>query len=80
MAKLTKKQLTKLKELQHVPPPHHVSHALLRRLGPPPLKGKFPLVGLLASIYDSVAEYAVKLRDRAEHIDEPDEGEEDTAT
>ena len=37
----------------------HVPHALLRRLGPSPLQGKFPLVGLLASIYDRVTEYAV---------------------
>jgi len=32
------------------------SHALLRRLGPSPLNGRFPLVGLMASIYDAVAE------------------------
>lgn len=38
-------------------------HALLRRLGPSPLQGKFPLVGLLASIYDSMAENGRKLRD-----------------
>ena len=40
-------------------------HALLRRLGQSPLQGKFPLVGLLASIYDSVAENGRKLRDGA---------------
>lgn len=39
-------------------------HALLRRLGPSPLQGKFPLVGLLASIYDSIAENGRKLRDQ----------------
>ncbi|MCP3906361.1 MAG: hypothetical protein GY715_22295 [Planctomycetes bacterium] len=50
------------------PPVRHVPHALLRRLGPSPLNGRFPLVGLLASIYDRVAEYAVDLRDRAERI------------
>jgi hypothetical protein len=55
---------------QQPPPPQHVSHALLRRLGPSPLQGKFPLVGLLASIYDSVAAYAVKLRDQAERLEE----------
>ena len=60
----------KLSELQEAPPPQHVSHALLRRLGPSPLKGRFPLVGLLASVYDSVAAHAVRLRDRAERIDE----------
>jgi uncharacterized Zn finger protein len=46
-------------------------HALLRRLGQSPLQGKFPLVGLLASIYDSVAENGRKLRDEATHRDEP---------
>ena len=34
----------------------HARHALLRRLGMTPMKARFPLVGLLASIYDSVAE------------------------
>ena len=34
----------------------HAPHALLRRLGTTPLEARFPLVGLLASIYDSVAE------------------------
>lgn len=33
----------------------YAPHALLRRLGNAPLEGRFPLVGLLASIYDSVA-------------------------
>ena len=59
-----------LNELQAAPPPQHISHALLRRLGPSPLQGKFPLVGLLASVYDTVAEHAVRLRDRAERIDD----------
>ncbi|MHC4809690.1 MAG: SWIM zinc finger family protein [Planctomycetota bacterium] len=31
-------------------------HALLRRLGASPLGGQFPLVGLLASIYDTIRE------------------------
>jgi uncharacterized Zn finger protein len=59
-----------LTQLQRMPPPHHASHALLRRLGPSPLPGRFPLVGLLASVYDTVAEYAVRLRDHAERLDE----------
>ena len=42
-------------------------HALLRRLGQSPLQGKFPLVGLLASIYDSIAEDGRKLRDAGLH-------------
>ena len=36
------------------PPGEHVPHALLRRMGPSPMGGKFPMVGLLASIYDSI--------------------------
>ena len=51
----------------HEPPPvHHVTHALLRRLGPSPLKGKFPLVGLLASAYDEIAAAARRLQERGE--------------
>jgi uncharacterized Zn finger protein len=59
-----------LAELQRMPPPQHAPHALLRRLGPSPLPGRFPLVGLLASVYDTVAQEAVRLRDRAERIDD----------
>ena len=59
-----------LAELEQSPPPQHVAHALLRRLGPSPMQGRFPMVGLLASIYDTVAEQALRIRDRAEHIDE----------
>ena len=59
-----------LAELQRMPPAHHAPHALLRRMGPSPLHGGFPLVGLLASVYDTVAERAVRLRDHAERLDE----------
>ncbi len=59
-----------LAELQRMPPPHHAPHALLRRLGPSPLRGRFPLVGLLASVYDTVAARAIRLRDHAERLDE----------
>jgi uncharacterized Zn finger protein len=55
-------------EVQQAPPATHAAHALLRRLGPSPLEGKFPLVGLLASVYDRVAEHAVHVRDRAEGL------------
>ena len=41
-------------------------HAILRRLGQSPLQGKFPLVGLLASIYDSIAAHGKELRERGE--------------
>ena len=61
-----------LGQLQHMPPPQHAPHALLRRLGPSPLGGKFPLVGLLASVYDTVSQAAIRLRDQAERIDEED--------
>ncbi len=40
-----------------------VPHALLKRLGQSPLGGKFPLVGLLASIYESMAREGQTLRD-----------------
>lgn len=66
----------RLYELEQAPPPQHVAHALLRRLGPSPLKGRFPLAGLLASIYDSVAEAAIRIRDHAEQIDTPPSCEE----
>jgi uncharacterized Zn finger protein len=36
-----------------------VSHALLRRLGPSPLGGSFPIVGFLASCYDVISEAAL---------------------
>jgi uncharacterized Zn finger protein len=37
-----------------------VSHALLRRLGPSPFKeGKFPLVGLLATCYETISKSAI---------------------
>jgi len=39
----------------------HVSHALLRRMGPSPLKGRFPISGLLASVYDVVSERTRRL-------------------
>lgn len=58
-----------LGEVEDAPPTRHVEHALLRRLGPSPLKGRFPIAGLLASIYDTVSRHATELRDRAEGID-----------
>jgi uncharacterized Zn finger protein len=59
---------SELASLQAMEPPHHAPHALLRRLGPSPLPGRFPMVGLLASIYDSVGAWAIRVRDRAERI------------
>lgn len=42
-------------ELASMPPAEHAPMALLRRLGPSPLDGRFPLVGLLASAYETIA-------------------------
>jgi uncharacterized Zn finger protein len=41
----------------------HASHALLRRLGASTLEGKFPMSGLLATIYDEAAAEAARLLD-----------------
>jgi uncharacterized Zn finger protein len=43
-----------LEDALAAPPQEHVPHALLRRMGPSPMGGRFPMVGLLASIYDSI--------------------------
>lgn len=53
-----------LADLEEQGIPHHTPHALLRRLGPSTLGGKFPLVGLLASIYDTMRARAIAIRDR----------------
>jgi hypothetical protein len=46
------------------PPP--VSHPLLRRLGPSPFpNAQFPLVGLLASCYETISEAARKTEEPA---------------
>lgn len=37
-----------------------VGHLLLRRLGPSPIEGRFPLVGLLATCYELIGEAALK--------------------
>jgi len=44
------------------PMPHHLPHALLRRLGQSPMQGKFPFAGLLETIYDDVATNAATHR------------------
>ena len=46
----------------------YAPHALLRRLGNAPLEGRFPLVGLLASIYDSVAVAARRQLDELDDV------------
>lgn len=54
-----------LEEVEQAPPTKHLPHALLRRLGPSPLGGRFPMVGLLASIYDVVSAHTRRVRDEA---------------
>lgn len=50
-----------LDELETPLRPPEVSHALLRRLGPSPFKeGKFPLVGLLATCYETISKAALE--------------------
>ena len=49
---------------------HYAPHALLRRLGPSPMSGRFPLVGLLASVYDTVAAAAKQMR-KSRQANEP---------
>ena len=49
--------------LPDVRPESHVSHALLRRLGPSTLGGQFPLAGLLATIYGEAAAEAARILD-----------------
>ena len=55
-----------LGEFERASAMQHVPHALLRRLGSTPIEGKFPFLGLLASIYDSVSDNA---RDRQNQLD-----------
>ncbi|HWB19960.1 MAG TPA: hypothetical protein VG711_06650 [Phycisphaerales bacterium] len=57
-----------LHELRNIQPLRHPPYALLHRLGPSPLGGKFPLVGLLASIYDTAAKHAGQLRERNSRV------------
>jgi uncharacterized Zn finger protein len=56
-------------ELGKPPPSEHAPLALLRRLGPSPIDGRFPLVGLLASIYETVSKDALRIRDEAERLE-----------
>ncbi|MGA1267228.1 MAG: SWIM zinc finger family protein, partial [Phycisphaerales bacterium] len=56
----------KLADFEQLPAQAHVPHALLRRLGASPLGGRFPMVGLLASIQDSLRADALELRRRIE--------------
>ena len=55
-----------LAEFEAMPPGHHAPHALLRRLGPSPIGGRFPLVGLLASAYDTIRAAGLRWRERCD--------------
>jgi len=48
-------------ELDAMPPAHHAPLAILRRLGPSPLEGRFPLVGLLDSALEAIAQEGRRL-------------------
>jgi uncharacterized Zn finger protein len=50
-------------QLPDVPREVHPKHALLRRLGSSDMGGKFPLCGLLATIYDEIADEALGIQD-----------------
>ena len=58
-----------LSQLESMPPAHHAPMALLRRLGPSPLEGRFPLVGLLASAYESIGRRGATLASSGDAID-----------
>ncbi|MCH2145666.1 MAG: hypothetical protein MK082_11065 [Phycisphaerales bacterium] len=47
-------------------PKNFAKHALLRRLGASPIEGRFPITGLLASIYDTISEETARIRSAAE--------------
>lgn len=67
-----------LSQLESMPPAHHAPMALLRRLGPSPLEGRFPLVGLLASAYESISRRGTALAASGDGIEvgaAPDLGE-----
>ena len=50
------------KEADQAPMPLRLPHALLRRLGNSPLDAKFPMVGLLETIYDEISHVAREQR------------------
>ena len=62
-----------LDEFDRTPAGDHVSHALLRRLGPSPMQGRFPMVGLLASIYDSITASAQAMQQEIDQLGEVSE-------
>ncbi len=61
----------RLHDLESRPASAHAPHALLRRLGASPLGGRFPLVGLFATIYDTARERGITLRDSESQVKPP---------
>lgn len=57
-----------------------VNHALLRRLGPSPLEGRFPLAGLLATCYDAIGQAALRGADEAAEQEAGEDPEADLPT
>ena len=51
-----------LKDADRAAMPPHLPHTLLRRLGNSPMEAKFPMVGLLETIYDDVSRVAREQR------------------
>jgi uncharacterized Zn finger protein len=66
-------------QLESMPPAHHAPMALLRRLGPSPLEGRFPLVGLLASAYESIAARGADFAASGDAIDVAETASQDRA-
>jgi uncharacterized Zn finger protein len=50
------------KDADRAPMPAHLPHTLLRRLGISPMDGKFPMAGLLETIYDDISKAARERR------------------
>jgi len=50
------------KDADRAPMPAHLPHTLLRRLGISPMDGKFPMAGLLETIYDDISRVARERR------------------
>jgi uncharacterized Zn finger protein len=68
-----------LDDFETVPHKPQVNHALLRRLGPSPFQeGRFPLVGLLATCYDTISASALNESD-ADTSDPSSNGQTPTA-
>jgi len=66
-----------LLQAEQAPPPHHAPLALLRRLGPSSMDGRFPLVGLLASAYEVIAARGTALASLGDSMEGEEQEEKD---